>query len=226
MNEIELSNDLEGKTKEEARTHLKGFYELAYNTNVYRPINSYITWVRLMKYFKEEKKEGRPFKRAIEIGCGIGIGVSFAREMGYDVWGIDIARPYKYWNMYDIGGYCLNASALNIPFKNNSFDFVLIPDVMEHIPEEDILDTLREIRRIGSEEFLYYIHTSKEDQPIRVVNEKGEFKIHTHICRQGPEWWRIKLTEAGYCISNYKIKEPHIMAHCLKEKKDGKEFKN
>ena len=94
MNLKNLNDDLKGRDKDEARQYLKDFYTLAYQSNFYKPFNAYGVWRRLIKYFREERER---FDRLLEVGCGIGLGVSFAREMGLNTWGFDLANVQKYW---------------------------------------------------------------------------------------------------------------------------------
>jgi ubiquinone/menaquinone biosynthesis C-methylase UbiE len=77
--------------------------------------------------FKREKK-------LLDIGCGDGSDAEiFASEFGLDVYGIDI---YEHLNIKYISSLkFFKGQIYNIPFKNNSFDYVFLHDVLHHIDE-------------------------------------------------------------------------------------------
>jgi SAM-dependent methyltransferase len=217
MLEVELSNDIKNKTKEEARRHLRGFYEKAFQSHLYKPFNSYKVWCIYLNSFKPFRERKKPFTKALEVGCGLGFGVSVAREKGHDVWGIDIAGESSYWKNLGVADYCVVSEARKMPFRNGEFDYILTSDVMEHIPEFDVVDTLKEIRRVGSNEYHFVIHMEREKQPIKTyTSQYGEAAIYTHICIKPQEWWLEKVNEAKYKIIDWHVRESHIAIFCKK----------
>jgi len=220
MIKIELNDEIKNKNPVQTREYLKDFYNTIYRTGRYRPINSYGAWLRLFKGYAPFIRKKKPFIKGIEIGCGIGLGVSFANALGHDVWGLDLADATNYWKLLEVNDKCLIASALNIPFKNDTFDFVFVPDVMEHIPKNDVLETLKEIKRIGSKQYFFIIHTTNETEPMSLQHEGEEVKIYSHITREGAGWWGKKIKEAGYGKIDFTIADKHVVFICTKHKGD------
>lgn len=170
---------------DERRVFLKKFYDGAYKANMYDPKNGYYAWEWILE------RTGIKFVKALDVGCGTGIGIRYALDKGRDVWGIDFADATREWKRHGVLDRCKVASALDIPYPENSFDLVVCFDVMEHIPEEDALAALKEMRRVGSLAFVYSIALTLEKSPV------GE-KVITHITVKDPNWWVEKFMEAGY----------------------------
>ncbi len=79
--------------------------------------------------------------RLLDVGCGM---KPYQRILGGDVaqWvGIDFARTPSGRSAANVFG-----SALELPFREGTFDTVLTTQVLEHVPEPDTL--LREVHRV------------------------------------------------------------------------------
>jgi SAM-dependent methyltransferase len=139
--------------------------------------------------------ENHKFTKGLDVGCGRANGVQYAREHGYDVWGTDISSAaVKCWKERKVEKFCKVASADKLPFKTNSFDFVLCSEVMEHIPEENTVPTLKEILRVGSDKFLFTIALTPEKIPVANI-------VQSHINLHNPNWWVAKFEEAGFVVA-------------------------
>lgn len=75
-------------------------------------------------------------KRILDVGCGDGSDAKiFIEEYGLETFGIDI---YEHENIKRINGLKFQkATILNIPYNNNSFDYVFLHDVLHHIDEKN-----------------------------------------------------------------------------------------
>ena len=81
-------------------------------------------------------------KRILDFGYGDGQITNSLHKSGYDIIGLDNSKgnynqarnlfPDCDFRLYD---------GLNIPFENNSFDTIILNDVLEHIPYE-LMDNL------------------------------------------------------------------------------------
>lgn len=135
------------------------------------------------------------FTKGLDVGCGRANGVQYAREVGYDVYGCDISSgAVKCWEERGVSDYCSVCPADAMPYKDNEFDFVLCSEVMEHIPEENTLATLKEICRVGSDKYLFTIAMTPEKIPVAGL-------IQSHINLHPPDWWVHKMEEAGMIIA-------------------------
>lgn len=175
---ILLTETFAGKTKGEARGILGEFYNKVHKSN-HRFTGADIHWnLALVNYPN--------FGRALDVGCGNGEVIAELREKKHSVWGIDIARSLKdVWKKKEIEQYCKIASARKIPFEDNYFDFVVCFNTLEHIPEWDIAESIKEIARVGSDKFFFVIATSQELRPTKGYD--------AHICVKSLDWWTGKI---------------------------------
>lgn len=74
------------------------------------------------------------YSNVLEIGCGRG---KLKELPGYI--GLDFVKNVK---------PMVNGDIIKLPFKNNAFDVVLSHWVLIHIPENKIVDVVKEIRRV------------------------------------------------------------------------------
>ena len=84
--------------------------------------------------------------RILDLGCGSGIYYQQLKQKNNLVDGIDIADHSI--ELCKIRGYnlCLKADAIDLPFENNTYDFVFSTEVIEHI--ENFNKMLQEVHRI------------------------------------------------------------------------------
>jgi len=92
-------------------------------------------------------------KKILDVGCGDGSDAKiFIDEFGLDAYGIDV---YKHENLDGINGLKYRESGIfQIPFEDETFDYVFLHDVMHHIDEqgqnhEKHLAGLRELKRVA-----------------------------------------------------------------------------
>ncbi len=103
--------------------------------------------------------------RVLSVGCGIGVDVEVLRQNGFDAQGIDAGNRSRYWKDRDALEPYYLANAKNLPFKNQTFDFVYLccclPHVGVHGDSYVTQATYKEERNQVAEEI------------IRVVNDGG-----------------------------------------------------
>lgn len=102
----------------------------------------WIHYYNQVKFVAREVAE-RPEKldgfKVLEIGPSHGFVTEYLRKFGVSVTTLDYKKEYS----PDILG-----SVLDMPIPDNSFDMVIICEVLEHLPYEDFPRALGEIRRI------------------------------------------------------------------------------
>lgn len=88
-----------------------------------------------------------------------------------------------------------------LPFKNNSFDTIILSDVMEHIPNPN--DVMKEVYRIlkpkgvvlMNNPFLYWLHEVPHD-----YNRYTEFMIRKMIEDNGMQVIKIEAPAGGWAV--------------------------
>jgi ubiquinone/menaquinone biosynthesis C-methylase UbiE len=84
-------------------------------------------------------------KRILDVGCGLGMYVSQFRQFSDDVYGVDI-DPDKIGRASEWLPNLKISPAEQLPFEDNSFDIILLNEVIEHV--DDDRQTIREAYRV------------------------------------------------------------------------------
>jgi len=97
----------------------------------------------MLKLIRKFKEGGR----LLDIGCAYGLLVNAASQH-FESYGIDISQFAVKKSKKYCKGNISRASAVNLPFKNESFDVVTVVATLEHVPHltrclKDIVRTLK-----------------------------------------------------------------------------------
>lgn len=86
--------------------------------------------------------------KVLDVGVGYGFLEKNFEKSNVSIYGIDISPKsiFKAKNLYK--GVFVIASAKGIPFKNNFFDFVCIPEILEHLYDFESTFVLNETKRV------------------------------------------------------------------------------
>jgi len=178
----ELKNSQDWRVKEKLR------YEAAYATGNYLPAVGQSIW----NHF-ESQVDISTIHTMLDVGCGLGSIVQKAREKGIHCFGIDISSlAREYWQYAGVEKYCTDTTADRMPFKDHYFDLVWCTEVLEHVPEEGVMDTLREIKRVGKDKFFFTV--CMKPAKYKMPNDNSE----PHVCIKPIDWWIDRFFEAGY----------------------------
>jgi ubiquinone/menaquinone biosynthesis C-methylase UbiE len=145
------------------------------------------SWERLGAEFQKTAAHIiRCFKpvSSLDIGCAKGFLVKSLRESGVDAYGIDIS-PYALANApFDTRDYVRFVDVTKMPFPDNMYELVTALDVLEHIPEPQVYDAIKEIARVASK----YVVISV---PCERFNDKSHVTLYPII------WWVEKFEDCG-----------------------------
>ena len=100
-------------------------------------------------------------KKVLDLGCGSGWLSIFISKYGFDVTGIDTAKPAidlgKTWAKEDNAQVnFLVGDLLNLPFKEGSFDAVICNSVLEHFKLEQSKILFEKVHKVLIEKGFFF----------------------------------------------------------------------
>ena len=150
-------------------------------------------------------------KKVLDLGCGSGWLTIFMSKYGFDVTGIDIAKPAielgKTWAGEDNANVnFLIGDLLNLPFKESTFDAVICNSVLEHLRLEQAKILFEKAHKVLIEKGFFF---GCFDQ---VGTGKGEYfeladgtHIYTDQMRKGMMLRNYSDDELRILLSNFDI---------------------
>lgn len=149
-------------------------------------------------------------KRILEIGCGLGIVATALRiPLGpdFDYIGTDICERFcqiaSELNRLDV----YYARADSLPFESDSFDYLFLFDVMEHVRPDNRADIYSEVDRVLMKNSLVFLNNpltqSRHDPEFDFGYDESDMADFCRVCRMHIErvttyGLRIKDSEYRY----------------------------
>lgn len=131
------------------------WYEGDYNQDSSRKA-VHIYWQKAYDFLRRFNSEKKQLK-LLDIGCDNGILSSKLKQLGYDVYGLDI-RKKEVAMARKLGIKAVVGSAeKRFPFKSNYFDAALAGDIIEHLYDTDFF--IREVHRILKQGGVFVVTT-------------------------------------------------------------------
>jgi glycosyltransferase involved in cell wall biosynthesis/GT2 family glycosyltransferase len=134
----------------------------------------------------------------LDVGCGTGYLMKHLLAHGISITGIDYSDYAVENPLPECAGRIFKGDALNIPYPDQRFDLVVSWSVLEHIPEKDLPQALREIKRVGKRAFLEIAIPLFPGHAEQIAKEDN-----THCTLKPFDWWKGKLEEAGLVVTFY-----------------------
>ena len=122
------------------------FYERHFADVFDEKMNMYDLRMRLKLVYGDFLKENLQGKKLLDAGCGTGYFSKAAVERGADVTSMDLGENLLAKVKEKCNSTCVKGSILEMPFEDNSFDYVISSEVIEHVPAP--LDAIPEIYRV------------------------------------------------------------------------------
>lgn len=141
-------------------------------------------------------------KRVLDVGCGLGIYISFLKKHGIEAYGVDTSHYAARISRQSI------ASATHLPFRSEVFDAIISAHLMEHLKESDEVTFLREARRILKPGGRLFLLTPNSWCPIKVLYGKKWFYDPLHINLQSPSKSKKTLQKCGFLNITFIFKIP------------------
>jgi len=120
-------------------------------------------------------------KTLLDVGCGHGLLVEWARKQGIEAVGLDFAS-----------GYGVVADILDMPLADKSFEMLTAFDVLEHLTPDTLTQALDEMKRVTQKWWLLSIGYG----PSRIKTPEGMMPLHP-IATRDREWWTPILSQYG-----------------------------
>jgi 2-polyprenyl-3-methyl-5-hydroxy-6-metoxy-1,4-benzoquinol methylase len=144
------------------------------------------------------RKYGRRGARLLEVGSGLGHLVGQLEDT-FETYGIDINHWAVKKSREVVHTSLLHtASAQELPFKNDSFNVVIIKHIVEHLP--DPRQAINEIGRVTETGGTLILATPNLDSLLKPW--KGEkwigYQDPTHISLKRPAEWLEMIRSAGF----------------------------
>jgi len=132
--------------------------------------------------------------KILDVGCGSGWLVDYLSKHGFQATGIDFVREFieKAKKIHD-GSFVL-AKAEKLPFKDNSFDTVILANILEHVDRD--LTVLKEARRLGRRIIINVPQTTPDNLVKRGLIYK-HYLDRTHRRAYDRKALSRRLTDAG-----------------------------
>ena len=158
-----------------------------YTNYRYMPTRSYEEAITIKELW------GDKYNVILDWGCAKGYLVNALNQLGYTAYG------------YDISEYAIANCHPKVKDKVSTEVFikeaecVICKDVMEHVPEDKVVDVLNLINLKTCNEALFVIPLGDDDK-FRI--REYEMDV-THVTKKDEDWWIDKFREAGFKIKNF-----------------------
>ncbi|MCL6649325.1 MAG: glycosyltransferase [Chloroflexi bacterium] len=173
--------------------------------------------------FTLELVDCSPGQRVLDLGCGRGEVVWHLARAGVDAHGADFSRDALFIAR-ELRGQGARAPQLEaatataLPYRDESFDTVLMLDLVEHLYPEELLAAFREVRRVLRPRGRLVVHTMPNADYYRwgyplyrlLARLAGQrlpkdprqrwYRGETHVNIQTPRRLRRTLREAGFPV--------------------------
>lgn len=140
----------------------------------------------------------------LDIGCSIGNTVKHFQDLNYTCFGVDISeiainkcKERKIKN-------CYQSESHNICLPSNNFDAIICTDVLEHVQDHNLENTIKEFYRLIKDNGNCYIRICLNvEQNRKYDNVASKYNIQNlHITIKTKDSW-IKMFENYFTIEKY-----------------------
>jgi cyclopropane fatty-acyl-phospholipid synthase-like methyltransferase len=133
----------------------------------------------------------------LDYGCAKGYLVQAFRQLGFNSFGIDVSEYAINNALSTTKNYlrCLNLEFTSIPDEWKPIDYIIAKDVLEHLSYENLINQLKELRKLSSRIIVivplgngekYFIDEYENDP--------------SHIIREDLAWWQKLLSDLGFDV--------------------------
>lgn len=120
--------------------------------------SSVVRYKHLLSVFKDKERG-----RVLDLGCSPGHNTMILAKLGFDVTGIDLNELYlekynrKWFSQFDL--VISDVEKKRLPFDDNTFNYVIFTEVLEHIAVTSPIVILKDIHRVLKPGGILYLST-------------------------------------------------------------------
>lgn len=130
----------------------------------------------------------------LEIGCAKAFLLVEFFKQGLEVRGLDYSEYALAMAHPDVKQFLCHGSMDNLPYVDESFDFVIVKEVLPHIPRNILEKSIRECIRVSKGKLFFEIQCGRT--PLELDYMKKWDK--THLVIETPQWWDKFLEDLHY----------------------------
>lgn len=166
----------------------------------------------------------RPGSRILDAGCGTGGFLRWALDNGSfaSAAGIDIGSKAVELARERVPEADLRVGPLrSLPFADGSFDLVVTHDVLQHVPEDEVDESLRELRRVLAGDGLLFVRTNGSKTFRREQDDWRAYDRDTLVAQLEAAGFEVRrVTYANSALSYWGVFRGRI-PHAPSETQDG-----
>lgn len=126
----------------------------------------------------------------LEIGFGNGSFLGFMRTKNIDIYGVEVIEELI--DAGKINGFNVGGSIDEIE-NNIKFDAIFMFDVLEHIPQDDIVTFLKKCLNRLNDDGVMIIRTPNGSSPLGLANQYGDVTHCTVVTSPKMHYWMKSL---------------------------------
>jgi len=169
------------------------FDQVSTSTNMDDQIN--YANLKLLDQFRNHKRGA-----ILEIGSAKGFFLSKAKEMGYEIYGLELNRANYEYSRKQLGDTILNVDLSEARFEDRKFDVVYMRDVIEHIANPKTF--LQEVSRITKPGGFIFLETHNIESWINKLTRERHIVIFgfEHPNHWSPKTLGLVLSQNGFAV--------------------------
>jgi 2-polyprenyl-3-methyl-5-hydroxy-6-metoxy-1,4-benzoquinol methylase len=155
------------------------------------------TFKRTLQGILKKLKLSASGKRLLDVGCAGGAFPAAARDVGFDVVGVEPSRWLTEFARRTYGIDVRQGILEGNMFPPQSFDVITLWDVIEHLPEPtETLKLVQSLLKPGGMLFVNYpdIHSVAA----RIMGKRWPFWLSVHLLYYTPETMKAQLRRTGF----------------------------
>jgi 2-polyprenyl-3-methyl-5-hydroxy-6-metoxy-1,4-benzoquinol methylase len=149
---------------------------------------------------------------ALDIGCGNGTFLSFLQHYGWNIKGVELNTKAAEAARKHLKAEIFNGELKDAPFEENSFDFIVMSHVVEHIgdPLEFLHTVLKLLKRGGT----VYVEVPNYNSFSQKYSRQYWYAWETprHLLMFSPKTLRELFEKAGFTVSKTKTRLENLLA--------------